>query len=92
MISNESKVCRKTEQVMTSELGDELVMMHTENGVYISLNKVGRLIWELTEQPVPVDFIVDQLTIKFKVAKEDCQTDTLNFLQQMFDQDIMNIV
>jgi len=47
--SIDSVVQRKDDHLIISVLGDDWVMMDIENGAYLSLNKTGRIIWELIE-------------------------------------------
>jgi len=82
-INIESIVRKNTGQILTSELGDELVMMDIESGQYITLNKVAHIIWQQLEQPVKVCDLVLVLMKKFEVAEEECTKDTLDCLNKM---------
>lgn len=91
-VSMDSMVKRKDEGLMTTTLGDELVIMHIQIGNYIGLNKIGALIWDMMGHPIRVSSIVAVLMESFDVSENDCYLDTLNYLQQMFAQDIAEIV
>ena len=86
MINLNSVIQRDTKNLLTSEVGDEMVMMDLEGGNYISLNKVGRVIWEQIEQPIKVEALISYLTGRFNIDKDTCTTDTLAYLQDMLDQ------
>ncbi len=86
MINLNSVIQRDTKNLLTSEVGDEMVMMDLEGGNYISLNKVGRVIWEQIEKPVKVEALISYLTGRFNIDKGTCTTDTLAYLQDMLDQ------
>ena len=36
---------------LTSKVGQELIMMSVQNGVYIGLNEVGARVWEMIASP-----------------------------------------
>jgi hypothetical protein len=86
LITLETIIQRNTENLLTSEVGDEMVMMDMEGGNYISLNKIGRVIWEQIEQPIQVETLIAYLMGRFNVDKDTCATDTMEYLQNMQDQ------
>jgi hypothetical protein len=83
LISLQTTIQRNSENLLTSEVGDEMVMMDLDGGNYISLNKVGRVIWEQIEQPTQVSTLITYLVGRFNVDKDTCTTDTLDYLQKM---------
>ncbi len=88
----ETVVRRNTEHVLTTELGDDLMLMHIENGVYINLNPTGRAIWELAEAPIAVEDIVSSLISVYEIDKETCLNATLDYLRKMKQQEILIIL
>lgn len=91
MITLDTVIQRNTESMLTSEVGDEMVMMDMEGGNYISLNKVGRVIWEQMEHPIVVDTLINNLINRFNVEKAACTADTLEYLQNMYVQKVITI-
>lgn len=89
-ITPETVISRKKDGLLVSELGNEMVMMDVESGNYIGLNETGKVIWEMIEQPVKVDELIKQLTIKYDISYEECSKDTLEYLQKMDEQKILN--
>ena len=79
----DSLVQRKDNNLIVSELDDDLVMMNIESGSYLSLNKTGRIIWEQLEQPVLVGNIIQYLMNRFSVDEKICTTETLDFLNKI---------
>ena len=82
-ISIDSLVQRKDYNLIISELDDDLVMMDTENGSYLSLNKTGRIIWEQLEQPVLIGDLIQHLMNRFSVDEKTCAAETLDFLNKI---------
>jgi hypothetical protein len=88
-ISAEVVVQRNTKNLLTSEVGDEMVMMDMDGGNYISLNKIGRVIWEQMAQPIQVSELINYLTTRFNVDKATCAADTIEYLQRMLEQKVI---
>lgn len=90
-ISIENTVQRIDGHIVSSELGDDLVMMDLANGSYISMNKTGRLIWQQIEKPILVKDLIRYLTDKFKVEESICTAETLCFLNTLKQQKALTI-
>jgi len=87
----ETVVQKNTQNLLISEVGDELVMMDMEKGNYINLNKIGRIIWEQIENQITVIELINLLTNRFDVQKDECTKDTLEYLQKMYDQNLLSV-
>lgn len=83
MITLQSLCVQNHEGFLVSELGDDIVMMNTKTGNYLGLNSVSADIWKLLEQPITAGTIIDNLTIKYDVDRESCETQTLECLDKM---------
>jgi Coenzyme PQQ synthesis protein D (PqqD) len=92
LITLGSIVQQNTGNLLTSEIGEELIMMDIDGGNYINLNKVGRIIWEQMEQPLKVSDLIDLLMIRFKAGRDECLNDTLEYLQNMLAQKVIVII
>ena len=71
----------RNDSLYSSVLDDEICLFNSEIGKYHNLNKVGSLIWEILDKPKDIDNIVNFLTNKFEVSKEQCFLETKNFLK-----------
>ncbi|WP_179415801.1 PqqD family peptide modification chaperone [Mucilaginibacter sp. E4BP6] len=87
----ETVLQKNTQNLLISEVGDELVMMDMEKGNYINLNKIGRIIWEQIENQITVIELINLLTNRFDVQKDECTKDTLEYLQKMYDQNLLSV-
>lgn len=90
-IDLEIKIVRKDE-VLASNLDDEVVMMNLESDSYYGMNPVGSRIWELLERPLPVAELCAKLQEEFDVDDETCQGDVLPFIQKTIDEKLVRIV
>ncbi|WP_337042141.1 PqqD family protein [Emticicia sp. 17c] len=80
---------RKSENVLITNLGDELVMMHLETGNYITLNNLARVIWEKIENPVTADELIAYLLSKYNVSETQCKHETYKFLDSLQAQGLL---
>lgn len=92
MISNHftaSSVIRQNESLMSSNLGDDFVMMDVDRGTYYGLEAVAARIWSLAQQPVSVDSLCCQLSEEYDISPDVCRQEVLAFLRELLDHKIM---
>jgi|694.fasta_scaffold68172_2 hypothetical protein len=90
MITQQTIITRK-EQAFATELGDELVIMDIEAGNYITLNKLGKVIWDLLEKPHSINELVGKLLERFEVEEVQCRTETLSFIDELEKNKLIDI-
>lgn len=74
-----------------SPIGEESMLMDLDSGNYINLNKIGTIIWNNIEEPTKVSTICEILTQKFEIDRTICETDTVSYLQKLYDGDFIQI-
>jgi len=82
----------RSNEIITAEADDEIVMMSLEQGEYFGLGAIGSRIWALLEQPMTVAALCDRLITLYAVDVETCQRDTLDFLQELYAAEIITLV
>lgn len=82
---------RQIDDIVTSDIDNEKVMMSIEKGQYFGLEPVGSRIWEMIEQPVTVTSLVDQLLTGFDIDRETCERDVLAFLAELDEAGIIQV-
>ena len=85
----DSVVCVSDSQVST-RVGDEVVILELDKGIYYSLEGTGPAIWNLVQKPVRVIEIRNEIVRKFEVESEVCERDLLLVLQEMVDKQILH--
>ncbi len=70
----------------------ETVMMSIENGEYFGLNTVGSRMWELIENPIKVDALIELLLDEFDVSSEQCEMETMEFLNHLLEKKLLTII
>lgn len=90
MITLESIVVANEDHV-SSPLGDELVVLDTQSGVYYGLNALGAFIWMLIQKPTPVITLRDAIMGEFAVEREVCEGDLLAILADMHANKLVSL-
>ena len=70
----------------------ELVMLNPASDHYIALDEIGRAVWELLENPLPVDELCRRLSQRFDATPERIATDLLPFLSELSAEGIISVV
>ena len=77
------------QELLSSEIDGETIMMSVENGKYYGLNAVASRIWELVKEEPLFSEIIAQLTTEFNVDKTVCQNDTEDFILQLAENKLI---
>jgi hypothetical protein len=80
---------KRNPELVSSDIDGEKVMMSIESGEYFGLDPVGSRIWELIENPIKIEKLVEVLLDEFEVIKEQCELDTLDFLNQLQEKNLL---
>lgn len=86
---NINNVVSRRNDIDTTDLNGEIVMMDLEKGRYFSLNGVGSRIWEIIEEPIGINKIVDCLLEEYDVNRNECEENVLEFLDKLDDANII---
>jgi len=85
-ITNNSKMERIEEQLISTQFGEELMMMDLRNGDYVNVSKTGAIIWEMLEEPKGLKDIVHEIQQRFEVNREDCENDVKEYITSLLEK------
>jgi hypothetical protein len=85
-------VIAQIEELVSSDLDGETVMMSVKNGKYYGMDAIGSRIWTLIKQPRSVSELCDILLEEFDVDCERCEGDVLIFLNKLAEDNLIRIV
>ena len=85
-------VVAQIEELVSSDLDGETVMMSVKNGKYYGMDAIGSRIWALIKQPRSVSELCDILLKEFNVDRERCEKDVLIFLNKLAEDNLIRIV
>jgi Coenzyme PQQ synthesis protein D (PqqD) len=84
-------VIRRSDALLSTNLGDDVVMMDIEQGAYYGLEAVAARIWALTEQPVSVGSLCERLVSEYLISLEQCQAEVLAFVNELIGHHIVQV-
>ena len=90
MVSPASTVKRNPMQVY-SKVDHEIVMLGLDEGKYYALNEVGARVWEHLDHPTLVKELIHKLLGEFDVSVEKCEIETLELLNELYDNKLIVI-
>ncbi|WP_414656570.1 PqqD family protein [Deinococcus sp. VB343] len=73
--------------VLVTDLGDELVLMHPGRSEMFSLNAAGRLLWQAL--PATPDTLTDLLAGHYGLGRAQAQADTAAVLSDLQARDLV---
>jgi Coenzyme PQQ synthesis protein D (PqqD) len=77
--------------VLSSELGSEHVLLNLRDGIYYGLEDVGSDIWRLLQKPVSVGEICGAILETREVDAERCRHDVLELLAELVDRHLVEL-
>ena len=77
---------------LIADVDGETIMLALEQGNYYGLGEVGSRIWCMIEKPVLVNDLVEKLLQTFEVERQVCCNDTLEFLEQLRTNLLINVI
>lgn len=86
-----SLVVVATKDQMSSDMGEETVILNLKTGVYHSLNAVGARIWSLIQESKPVNDILDVIVKEYDVERDYCERDLLILLQKLANEKLIEV-
>lgn len=72
-----------TDDQVSTKVGDEIVILGMQDGMYYGLDAVGARVWPMIEAPARVADIVSALVADFDVDAETCERDLLILLRDL---------
>lgn len=90
-LASQAVVVRRGEP-LSAPVDDELVMLDPRQSRYFGLDRVGRRIWDLIEEPVSVSALCTSLQIEFDVSAERCTADVIAFLERLHHAQLVEVL
>ena len=81
----------RIEGIMTAPVDTEIVLLNMAGNNYISLDAIGRRIWELLETPVTVADLCRKLGAEFEATEEQIAADVVPFLTELEHEGLVRV-
>jgi hypothetical protein len=76
-------VVRRSEEQVSCNLNDEVVVLNLQNSLYYGMDEVGACAWEAISEPKQIGEICKKVAEEFGVTIEQCRSDILGFLEKL---------
>lgn len=90
-INRDTILQRNPEQLFT-EIDDEVVMLNIKHEEYLNLNPHASYIWQQLNSPRSLGDLTDHLCNVFNVERMVCMQDTIDFITELVEKDIIQII
>ncbi len=82
----------QSENLLTSDLDGETVMMSLARSAYYGLDATAQRIWTLIAHPLRVADLCEQLIAEFAVERQTCERQVCAFLAELNEEGLVRIV
>jgi hypothetical protein len=82
---------QRNNDIMTAEMGEELVMLHLDRSSYFGMDEIGREIWAQLQNSISLADLCAALQKEFDVDAETCLQDTEHFLRRLARNDLLTV-
>jgi hypothetical protein len=76
---------------LVTNMDGEKVMLSVQNGKYYNLGEIGGLIWDLANEPIEVNKMIETILLQYEVNLEDCTNHILDFLESLKNEDLIKL-
>lgn len=80
---------RIADGIVFKEVGDEIVLLDFERGIYFGLDAVGARIWELLAEGHEVTAIVNTLADEYEATRETLEQDVAELIAELRAQGLL---
>ncbi|MBQ3796771.1 MAG: lasso peptide biosynthesis PqqD family chaperone [Butyrivibrio sp.] len=84
-----SDVVKLKKDLNVTDLSGEKVMIDFESGKYFMLKGAGNAIWDIIQEEITVEGIIDKLTSEYDISREDCEKSVKAFLEKLKELDFI---
>jgi hypothetical protein len=76
---------------VSCDLDGEATIMNLQSGEYYGLDEVGGTVWQMISEPRKVSDIIEEITSRYDVAVDRCETDLLGLISKLADFGLVEI-
>jgi Coenzyme PQQ synthesis protein D (PqqD) len=77
--------------VRARTVGEEMVLLHLESGIYFGLDAVGAHVWQLIQAGKSLRQACDALIEEYDVSREILEQDVLALARDLVDKKLVNV-
>jgi hypothetical protein len=84
-------VVASTSRLVAADLGEDVMILHLEDGLYFGLADVSARIWKLLEKPLALREIGRVLVKEYDVDPERCHEEVLHFVSGLVERRLVEV-
>jgi hypothetical protein len=88
---NQTSIVEAAGHHTSAEVDGEIVILDLEEGIYYGINQVGARIWEIVQDPTPIEEIVETITDEYDVSHDECSRDVISLLHDLKQKNLVVI-
>ncbi len=85
-------VVRQAQDVVSADVGDEVMLLGIEQSAYYDLKQTGGRIWSLLAEATSVRGVCSTLQQEFDVSASTCESQTLAYVQRLHAEGLVDVV
>lgn len=78
-----------TSEVVTSSVGDELVLLDLQRGIYYGLNPAGVRIWQLLAGGLSIGETIERLAGEHDAPREELERDVVRIVEELQERQLI---
>jgi len=82
-MTNTEGIYQRSEKFISSDLGEAMILTNIDSDKFYGTNVVGLHIWDLLQDPISFNSIVEALLKVFKVEKSKCESEVQSFMSEL---------
>jgi len=87
----ENDMIVRTDDFISTEIDNEVVLMHVVNGRYYGLNEISGHIWAKLETATKISHLIETLQSEYKGEPERIRADALRLLEKLVAKKLIKI-
>ena len=85
-------ILKRTDDIVSSDIDGETVMMSIENGKYYGMDTIGSRVWELLEVPITLTDMCTRLSEEYEIDENTCSNDVTSFLEKLKEEKLISVM
>ena len=77
---------------LSTEVGEDAMVLDLDQGVYFGIEGAGQLIWRLVQQPIFVDDVVTAVVAEYDVDPARATDEVVGFLDELRENHLLDVV
>ncbi len=86
---NDNQLFRRNQEMIHTEIDNEIVMMSIENQAYFGLDEIGALIWNRSENIISINDLIPDILKTYEVDEAILRKDLNELLESMLEKNLI---